>query len=173
MCEFALTLNAKITKHKLSNKKYYASFSNPLYSIGNKKNSSTEAFNGKITCLNIFRRISISLDKVIKFYRLTKDYIIDNQLIDSNIKTVDFSQSTLYRNNNNNIEQFEIYPLHNCVKSLNNKLPINFDLRKVSLLDKGFLLKCESQFFLRIEITIFSRFFFFFNKDIYCTLRGS
>ena len=87
---------------------------------------------GYIAALCIADRSYLTLDGIQKYYRLTKDYIIDNRYVDGEEKTVDFGQSTLY--NIGNI--FEICPLHNSVTSLKGKAPKKFDLRRSSDLDK-------------------------------------
>lgn len=110
----------------------------PVMNIGHKYDgkNSYEDFSGKITCLLIGRRTYFLNDIVNKFYRLTKDYLIDNQLVDNDAKTVDFSQTNLFSINQEIHNLFEIYPLQNNVVSLNGKRPIKFNIRNVSALDK-------------------------------------
>lgn len=110
----------------------------PLMNIGHKYDgkNSYEDFSGKITGLLIGRRTYFLNDIVNKFYRLTKDYLIDNQLVDNDAKTVDFSQTNLFSINQEIHNLFEIYPLQNNVVSLNGKRPIKFNIRNVSALDK-------------------------------------
>lgn len=110
----------------------------PIMNIGHKYDgkNSYEDFSGKITGLLIGRRTYFLNDIVNKFYRLTKDYLIDNQLVDNDAKTVDFSQTNLFSINQEIHNLFEIYPLQNNVVSLNGKRPIKFNIRNVSALDK-------------------------------------
>ncbi len=110
----------------------------PVMNIGHKYDgkNSYEDFSGKITGLLIGRRTYFLNDIVNKFYRLTKDYLIDNQLVDNDAKTVDFSQTNLFSINQEIHNLFEIYPLQNDVVSLNGKRPIKFNIRNVSALDK-------------------------------------
>lgn len=110
----------------------------PLMNIGHKYDgkNSYEDFSGKITGLLIGRRTYFLNDIVNKFYRLTKDYLIDNQLVDNDAKIVDFSQTNLFSINQEIHNLFEIYPLQNNVVSLNGKRPIKFNIRNVSALDK-------------------------------------
>ena len=110
----------------------------PVMNIGHKYDgkNSYENFSGKITGLLIGRRTYFLNDIVNKFYRLTKDYLIDNQLVDNDAKTVDFSQTNLFSINQEIHNLFEIYPLQNDVVSLNGKRPIKFNIRNVSALDK-------------------------------------
>ena len=110
----------------------------PVMNIGHKYDgkNSYEDFSGKITGLLIGRRTYFLNDIVNKFYRLTKDYLIDNQLVDNDAKTVDFSQTNLFSINQEIHNLFEIYPLQNNVVSLNGKRPIKFNIRNVSVLDK-------------------------------------
>lgn len=106
--------------------------------IGHKFDGYTSSFDftGKITGLLIGRRTYLFNDTIVKFYRLTKDYIIDNQLVDGAAKTVDFSQTNLFTINQNILSMFDIYPLQNNVLSLTNKRPIKFNIRRLSTLDK-------------------------------------
>ena len=110
----------------------------PVMNIGHKYDgkNSYEDFSGKITGLLIGIRTYFLNDIVNKFYRLTKDYLIDNQLVDNDAKTVDFSQTNLFSINQEIHNLFEIYPLQNNVVSLNGKRPIKFNIRNVSALDK-------------------------------------
>lgn len=110
----------------------------PVMNIGHKYDgkNSYEDFSGKITGLLIGRRTYFLNDIVNKFYRLTKDYLIDNQLVDNDAKTVDFSQTNLFSINQEIHNLFEIYPLQNDIVSLNGKRPIKFNIRNVSALDK-------------------------------------
>lgn len=110
----------------------------PVMNIGHKYDgkNSYEDFSGKITGLLIGRRTYFLNDIVNKFYRLTKDYLIDNHLVDNDAKTVDFSQTNLFSINQEIHNLFEIYPLQNNVVSLNGKRPIKFNIRNVSALDK-------------------------------------
>lgn len=64
--------------------------------IGHKFDGYTSSFDftGKITGLLIGRRTYLFNDTIVKFYRLTKDYIIDNQLVDGAAKTVDLAKQT-------------------------------------------------------------------------------
>lgn len=61
--------------------------------------------------------------------RLTKDYIVDNQLVDEDVQTVDFSQTNLFTTNQDILNSFEIYPLQNSVISLIGKKPVYFNIR--------------------------------------------
>ena len=110
----------------------------PVMNIGHKYDgkNSYEDFSGKITGLLIGIRTYFLNDIVNKFYRLTKDYLIDNQLVDNDAKTVYFSQTNLFSINQEIHNLFEIYPLQNNVVSLNGKRPIKFNIRNVSALDK-------------------------------------
>lgn len=139
VCEYALVVNAHRQTYKKQDPRLYVDCDpNPVMNIGHKfdgRNSSND-FSGKITGLLIGRRTYLSNDTIIKFYRLTKDYIIDNQLVDGTAKTVDFSQTNLFTINQNILNMFDIYPLQNNVVSLTGKRPIKFNIRKLSSLDK-------------------------------------
>lgn len=140
ICEYDLFLNAHQQTYKKQNPRLYVDcgFKSPM-NIGHKfvgENLSSDDFNGKITCLIFGRGSYLFNSTILQFYRLTKDYIIDNQLIDGTAKTVDFSQTNLFTINQNILNMFDIYPLQNNVVSLNDKRPIKFNMRKLSNLDK-------------------------------------
>ena len=139
VCEYALVVNAHRQTFKQQDPRIYVDCGpNPVMNIGHKfdgYNSSFD-FTGKITGLLIGRRTYLFNDTIVKFYRLTKDYIIDNQLVDGATKTVDFSQTNLFTINQNILSMFDIYPLQNNVLSLTNKRPIKFNIRRLSTLDK-------------------------------------
>ena len=139
ICEYDLMLNSHRQVYTKSNPRLYVDCdSYPVFNIGHNFNGKTcsNDFNGKIACLMIGRRTYLSNDVVLKYYRLTRDYIIDNQLIDADAKTVDFSQTNLFTTNQSILNNFEIYPLQNHVVSLNGKKPIRFSVRNVSSFDK-------------------------------------
>ncbi len=91
---------------------------------------------GYIAALCIAPRTYCTLDEIQKYYRLSKDYIIDNPYIDGNVKTVDFGTSAVYTVNEEIQNKFEIAPLHNGVKTLGGKAPEKYDKRVISELDK-------------------------------------
>lgn len=139
LCEYALVVNAHRQTYKKQDPRLYVDINpEPVMNIGHKYDgkNSYEDFSGKITGLLIGRRSYFLNDIVNKFYRLTKDYLIDNQLVDNDAKTVDFSQTNLFSINQEIHNLFEIYPLQNNVVSLNGKRPIKFNIRNVSALDK-------------------------------------
>lgn len=139
ICEYALVVNAHSQSCKIENPRLYVDCDpNPVMNIGHKFDGHTPSndFSGKITGLLIGRRTYLSNDTIVKFYRLTKDYIIDNQLVDETAKTVDFSQTNLFSINQNILSMFDIYSLQNNVVSLNGNRPLKFDIRKLSSLDK-------------------------------------
>lgn len=139
VCEYALTLNAHMQIYKKVNPRIYVDCGpKPIINVGHKYDGTQASndFTGKIACLMISKRKYISLTEVFKYYRLTKDYIIDNQLVETDAQTVDFSQTNLFSINQNIQNLFEIYPLQNSVTSLKGKAPIKFDLRNLSKVDK-------------------------------------
>lgn len=139
VCEYALVVNAHRQTFKQQDPRIYVDCDpNPVMNIGHKFDGYTSSFDftGKITGLLIGRRTYLTNDTIVKFYRLTKDYIIDNQLVDGAAKTVDFSQANLFTINQNILSMFDIYPLQNNVLSLTNKRPIKFNIRRLSTLDK-------------------------------------
>ena len=139
ICEYALVVNGHRQAYLKENPRLYVDCDpDPIMNIGHKFDgkSCSNDFSGKITGLFIGRRSYFANGTIRKFYRLTKDYIIDNQLVDSNVRTVDFSQTNLFTINQNILDMFEIYPLQNSVISLNGNRPIKFNIRKLSNMDK-------------------------------------
>lgn len=139
ICEYDLFVNAHRHVYKKQDPRLYVDcgFKAPM-NIGHKFDGANVGndFSGKIACLIFGRGRYLDNSTIIKFYRLTKDYIIDNQLVDGTAKTVDFSQTNLFTINQNILNLFEIYPLQNNVVSLNGKRPIKFNIRKLSSMDK-------------------------------------
>lgn len=139
VCEYALVVNGHRQIFKKQDPRIYVDIDpDPVYNIGHKFDgfSCSSDFNGKITGLMIGRRTYFLDETVSKFYRLTNDYIIDNQLVDNDVKTVDFSQTNLFTLNQSLLDLFEIYPLQNNVTSLKGKKPVKFEIRNLSDLDK-------------------------------------
>ena len=139
LCEYALTVNAHTQTFKAVDPRIYVEIGTyPIYNIGHKYDglNVTNVFSGKISCLLISARKYLTLNQIYKYYRLSKDYIIDNQLVDLEVEAVDFGQTNLYTINQTIQNLFEIYPLQNSVLSLNNKKPVKFELRSVSNMDK-------------------------------------
>ena len=89
----------------------------------------------KVACLLLGHRY-VSVDGLYKFYRLTKDYIVENDLIDKKNSLVDFSETNLLSINQNILNKFEIYPLKNSLNSLNGNRPIAFDSRNLTNYDR-------------------------------------
>lgn len=139
VCEYALTVNAHMQIFRKTDPRIYVDCGpTPVMNMGHKfdGSSASEDFTGKIACLMISKRKYISLTEVLKYYRLTKDYIVDNQLVDSDARTVDFSQTNVFTINQNIQDMFEIYPLQNTVTSLKGKRPVQFNIRNLSKMDK-------------------------------------
>lgn len=139
VCEYALMLNGHTQIFKKQDPRIYCEIGpNPVYNIGHNYNGSyvSGEFNGDIACLFIGARKYSDLNDIRSYYRTTKDYFIDNQLVDSNIKTVDFSQTNYFNISQTNQNLFEIFPLQSSVVSLKGTKPIEFDLRNVSSMDK-------------------------------------
>lgn len=137
--QFDLHLNAERSTLNVTNDIYeFDQGTNITYHIGHFYNnvSYSNYLKGKIALLSFGRNSSITVNKVVNYYKMTKDYIVDNQLVDDSVKTVDFSQSTIHTINQDILSSFEIYPLQSSVKSLNGKVPVEFDLRCISSHDK-------------------------------------
>ena len=91
----------------------------------------------KLSSLLIAHNENITVDDIYKFYRYTKDYLIDNQLVENDIKTVNFSSTNLYQiSEDAKPRNYKIYPLNNSLNSLDGNRPIVFDTKEISYLDK-------------------------------------
>lgn len=98
VCEYALTLNAHMQIFKKVNPRLYVDCGpKPVINVGHKYDGSQASndFSGRIACLMISKRKYVSLTDVFKYYRFTKDYIVDNQLVDVDAQTVDFRWHTI------------------------------------------------------------------------------
>lgn len=136
ICEYELMLNGKVYSYRKKNPRIYVGLDYPaIYEIGHDLNSNhipEDKFYGKITALVMGYGKYLQTDETLKIYKTTKDYIIDNQLVDTSVGTVDFSNSNLYRVS----ESFDVFPLNNSVISLTGKKPIKFDIRNISSYDR-------------------------------------
>ncbi len=110
-----------------------------MYCIGSMPNY-TNTMAGYVAALLVTPKKYLEQDEINNYYRCSKDFIADNQLIDKEAQTVDFGQSSVYTVNKNILNKFEIYPLRNNLLSLNGKKPIAFDLRNTASgsIDKTF-----------------------------------
>ncbi len=138
VCEFALTINGSTDTYKKENPSIVLDLeTNPIYNIGHYYyGSGREYLSADIACLILGNNTYITYDEMNTFYRVTKDYIIDNQLKDDDTVSVDFSLSQIYTTDQEILSSFEIYPLQNHVKSIHGIEPIAFNLRSVTAFDK-------------------------------------
>ena len=136
VCEYALFLNAEVKKYNKSEPRLYVEPNSGNYHIGYKYDglSASDGLNANITALIIGCKTYMRIGDMQNFYRNTKDYIFGLNYLEDG--TVDFSNTVHYDISDTMQNQFEIYPLHNHVKSLKGILPIAFDLRRVTSLDK-------------------------------------
>lgn len=88
-----------------------------------------------ITGLMIGCRFQITTQQMQGYYNLSKDYILGASFLDEN--AVDFSATSVHNLSETMLSQFEIYPLHNSVKSLRGTDPIAYDVRRISSTDKN------------------------------------
>lgn len=89
-----------------------------------------------ITGLYIANKRMLKQNEIYNYFRISKDYITDNQVIEDDINTVDFSETSLLNVSANYQNQFDIFPLHNDVLSLKGTRPVKFSLREASPIDK-------------------------------------
>ena len=133
VCEYNLFLNAEVVKYKKQNPRLYVSTgNNPVYCIGCSETSSSY-FRGDVTAIVISKHKYITTNKVLKIYRTTKDYLVDNATIkDGIVEGVDFSQTNVIDTNLFD----DLIPLQNSVNSINDIRPSVFKRRSVSGKDK-------------------------------------
>lgn len=139
ICEYCLTLNSHRQSYKKEDPRLYVDWgSKPIIDFGFKDNGTyaSNEFIGKIAALMIGRNDYLSNKEVTRYYRLTKDYIIDNSLVDEEMTTVDFGQTSVILDDKSIYDMFDIYPLQNNVVSLKEKTPSVFNIRKTSEYDK-------------------------------------
>lgn len=137
--EFAFSLNGHTQVYQQADPRINFDLGADLvYNIGHEYNgkSSYYHFYGQVTCLYIAGKTYIDVPEIKRYYRATKDYLIDNQLVDADTQTVDFSQTTYFNITQKNLKDFEIFPLQNSVTSLTGKKPSRFSLRNISNYDK-------------------------------------
>ena len=103
---------------------------NPDYHIGHMYyRGESSPFDGKIALLMIGNNnTNLSINEMMNYYKLTHDYISDNQQ-DTNFKACKSSGTSLYTLDSSILNQYEIFPLKNDLKSLRGKEPNKFDLR--------------------------------------------
>ena len=115
----------------------YIKDKNPAYHIGHMYfNGESSGFSGKIALLMISNNddSDISISTLMNFYKLTHDYICDNQN-DFDYRAVKSSGTSLYILDSTILNQYEIFPLKNDLKSLKGKEPKKFDLRAYAKYD--------------------------------------
>lgn len=138
-CQYILFLNSHFTTYTQSNPrlKVYLD-SAPYYYIGSKYNGSSYSyfFTGKIASLYIGVNKYLGANKVMEYYRMTKDYLIDNELIDTDVNGVDFGVGRYTNFPQEEISSYKIFPLHNTVESLSGDKPVFFKQRTLSNVDK-------------------------------------
>ena len=133
VCEYNLFLNAEVVKYKKQDPRLYVSTgNNPVYCIGCSETSSSY-FRGDVTAIVISKHKYITTNKILKIYRTTKDYLVDNATIkDGIVEGVDFSQTNVIDTNLFD----DLIPLQNSVNSINDIRPSVFKRRSVSGKDK-------------------------------------
>ena len=139
VCEFVLMVNGHKETYRSTTSLIYVDFYlYDLINIGHKYNGSSTSnyFDGKIACIMLGKNRFLENPTPDKFYRLTKDYIIDNEIVDSGVNAVDFSQTNVFTTDQSILDSFEIFPLQNNVVSLKGKRPTKFNVRNLSSYDK-------------------------------------
>lgn len=134
VCEYLLMLNGEMKIFKKEDPRIYTSTGlYPVYNIGCHYRDSSLYLHADITGIIISKHEYIYSEDVRKFYRMGKDYLVENSVFfEDNIPLVDFGQST-----NLNLDYpLEIYPLQNTITSIEGKKPILFKTRNVSTIDK-------------------------------------
>ena len=138
VCEYAIMLNGHTQQFRQQNPRIYCDLGpSPIYNIGHRYVSSLSyPLYADIACLLIGKRKYLFLNEVRRYYRMSKDYFVDNALVDTETRTVDFSQTNLFTINQAHQMLFDIFPLQNSVTSLKGTKPNKFDIRDLSQYDK-------------------------------------
>jgi len=139
ICEYELTLNNESVSYKQQDPRLNVNVGNkPIYFIGYKFDgaSFSNYFYSKIACLMIGCNGYVSRETIKKYYRTTRDYLIDNQIKNEETTSVDFSIGRTHVYDENIINNFDIYHLNNSVVSIKGKKPYEFNVRKISEYDK-------------------------------------
>lgn len=134
VCEYLLMLNGEMKIFKKEDPRVYTSTGlYPVYNIGCHYNNKSLYLQAKITGILISKHDYICSESVRGFYRMGKDYLVENTVpSEDNVPLVDFSQAT----NLNLDHSLEVYPLQNTITSTDGKRPILFETRCVSSIDK-------------------------------------
>ena len=129
--EIKFCLNGNIQTMEITGRNYGLEMDkNPAYHIGHMYyNGELSPFDGKIALLMIGNNnTNLNANEMMNFYKLTHDYICDNQN-DFDYRAVKSSGTSLYTLDSTILNQYEIFPLKNDLKSLKGKEPKKFDLR--------------------------------------------
>ncbi len=131
---YELYLNAEMKKGGYSKRTIMTD--GGLYHIGYRFDGSNgyDGLECKITALMIGKRCQITSKQMQEYYSYTKDYIFGASFMEGN--SVDFSATSVHNLSETMLNQFEIFPLHNSIKSLKGKLPTAYDVRRISDTDK-------------------------------------
>ena len=135
--EIKFCLNGNIQTMEMTGRNYGLEMDkNPAYHIGHMYyNGELSPFDGKIALLMIgSNNTNLNANEMMNFYKLTHDYICDNQN-DFDYRAVKSSGTSLYTLDSTILNQYEIFPLKNDLKSLKGKEPKKFDLRAYAKYD--------------------------------------
>lgn len=113
-------LNGNIQTMEMTERNYGLEMDkNPAYHIGHMYyNGELSPFDGKIALLMIGNNnTNLNANEMMNFYKLTHDYICDNQN-DFDYRAVKSSGTSLYTLDSTILNQYEIFPLKNDLKSL-------------------------------------------------------
>ena len=135
--EIKFCLNGNIQTMEMTGRNYGLEMDkNPAYHIGHMYyNGELSPFDGIIALLMIGNNnTNLNANEMMNFYKLTHDYICDNQN-DFDYRAVKSSGTSLYTLDSTILNQYEIFPLKNDLKSLKGKEPKKFDLRAYAKYD--------------------------------------
>ena len=135
--EIKFCLNGNIQTMEMTGRNYGLEMDkNPAYHIGHMYyNGELSPFDGKIALLMIGNNnTNLNANEMMNFYKLTHDYICDNQN-DFDYRAVKSSGTSLYTLDSTILNQYDIFPLKNDLKSLKGKEPKKFDLRAYAKYD--------------------------------------
>lgn len=130
--DYALTLNEHTQIYKQGTTKLQIPFDgSEAYCIGRDYvGGSSYKFSGKLAFLFIAKHWYCTLSRIQSYYRATKDYIDSCGFIDDTEKTCDVSQAAAIMPSDTVLNQFDVFPLHCDVVSLDGtKYPKTFTMR--------------------------------------------
>ena len=138
-CEYIMNLNGECHYYIKENPRLDFNLNNQaIFNIGHKYNgeSSSDCAFGYIAALMINGKKALSNEEIIKYYQMSRHYVIERGYSSDGIMCTNFSQTTLFTESTTTQVLFDIAPLQNNFTSFKNNLPIISEKRILSPLDR-------------------------------------